>query len=390
METKWLLNIIIPLLTGILGFCVAIFLKKVDLINEISKKIFGDKIDKIITFTESKGLLNILKYFESVNADDLDKNLNKISTFNLSLEKQERKLNELDQSINNRLFNRIIGQIHSNIESNRKFIERLEEYGDSKKYLMNYITNFQVVRDVLDTQNSIFIESGSTLAYCILNIIKEIKTIRENFETRPLRVCTNNISIFMLLLFERYFIPKLLPGNPSGDPYGATYAIVGADTEVNTELVNAFLIENEVTAFFTTSSYVDITYGPHVSSKNNYSIKRILNEYAVQHNHINIHVIVSEKINEDVTEKKIAPKCKLIFDANCTENIINNEKVLNDTKRAWEKHIDNENNYIISASDKRVICDDISRKFIQKHPTIHQLPLECAVQFYKRTSHVIR
>ena len=97
----------------------------------------------------------------------------------------------------------------------------------------------------------------------------------------------------------------------------------GIDNQQIEEGVIKFLSDNQVTALFTTASFLDIQYGPHISSPKNHVMKRILNDYADKHKCSNVMVIAAEKINSDVTEQKIGGKCILIFDSTQTSNICN-------------------------------------------------------------------
>ena len=50
------------------------------------------------------------------------------------------------------------------------------------------------------------------------SLVDALRELRPDCESRPLKVCTNNIIVYMLLIFEPHFRPVLLPGDPS-NPY---------------------------------------------------------------------------------------------------------------------------------------------------------------------------
>jgi len=227
----------------------------------------------------------------------------------------------------------------------------------------------------LRTEDSIFIESGSTLAYCMLQMIDNIQELRPNCEAHPLRVCTNNIGIYMILLFEKYFDPILLPGKPDNQ-YGATFADIIGRGQDDGEDVNRFLAENKVTALFTTASFLDISYGPHVSSERNHAMKRILNDYANEHRYRNILVITAEKINDDVANEKIDADCKLIFDRRGTSNVVTDRETLEETQKEWEEQLRRANNYIITGSHRGDLCLSARDAFCKIHHFMQPFSLE--------------
>jgi len=203
------------------------------------------------------------------------------------------------------------------------------------------------IQHVLASEDSIFVESGSTLAYCMLSVIDNREKYRPG--GRPLKVCTNNVAVYMMLLFGKGFDPVLLPGKPD-NPYAATFGDI-TEEGGHGNLIPTFLRDNGVKVLFTTASYLDIDYGPHVSSVQNHTMKRILNEYASSSpDRTNVFVIVAEKVNRDVAEKSIDPKCKLIFDPHRTENVAGKQQVLSDVAREWRAHLRKPTNYIIAGS----------------------------------------
>jgi hypothetical protein len=80
----------------------------------------------------------------------------------------------------------------------------------------------------------------------------------------PLRVCTNNVAVYMMLLFQERFRPVLLDGRPN-NPYAATFGDIDENGNHRDAIIE-FLESNNVNVLFTTASYLDLDYGPHVSS----------------------------------------------------------------------------------------------------------------------------
>lgn len=339
------------------------------------KAVLEKDLNAISEFLKDDGLRQLLGFFKDTSSpknllillskiSEMDKNF---SDMNSVFQKVKNELESMRGMLSERLFNPVTARIHDGIESNQTFASRLKEKSDSKMYLKNHWINIELVQNILSSEDSIFIESGSTLAYCMLSIIENIS--KSHTSEKPLRVCTNNVAIYMMLLFQEHLVPVLLPGRPN-NPYAATFGDIDENGN-HGDLIKDFLEEHKVNVLFTTASYLDIEYGPHVGSIQNHAMKGILNDYSkdTNHNRKNIFVIVAEKINRDVSDKKIDAKCKLIFDPARTENVLLNSEVLDKTKRSWEDHLRNSNNYIISGSSDASICTSKIDEFMRQHKT---------------------
>jgi DeoR/GlpR family transcriptional regulator of sugar metabolism len=334
--------------------------------------VFEKDYEKICNFISAEGVKELISFFKDKSPDKVLEYLKNLSALNQHFKKMERDFGEVKSELGSmrsmlseRLFNPVTGRIHDGIESNTKFASRLKEKDKSKMYLKDHWLNIKIVQDVLKEEESIFIESGSTLAYCMLSIIEDISKYRNPKKPR-LRVCTNNVAIYMMLLFQDHFEPVLLPGKPD-NPYAATFADINENGQHGDEIYN-FLEANRVNVLFTTASYLDIDYGPHVGSVQNHAMKRILNDYARKdENRKNIFVIVAEKINQDVKEGKIDKKCKLIFDPDRTEEVVKNSEVLERTKRAWEEYLRMPQNHIIAGSNDTNLCSSKIESFRNQH-----------------------
>jgi hypothetical protein len=158
-------------------------------------------------------------------------------------------------------------------------------------------------------------------------------------------------------------IPQPFIIHTGGTPNAAYFLITHGDGVVT------FLKENKVKVLFTTASYMDVDYGPHVSSSQNHALKRILNEYASVPgiSRRNICVIAAENINRAVKDSQIAKNCKLIFDPEGREDILLYSQALAQDKQAWEEHLQNPNNYIIAGSNDEVKCLGVLDDFVKQH-----------------------
>jgi hypothetical protein len=343
--------------------------------TEASLKLLDLEFKKINQFLENEGLTDLLRFFEGITPSEVLGHLRNISVLDQHFQEQKEQLGSINRLLDATLFNPVTGCIHRKIESNVLFISRLQKYKESKEYLMDYITGHEIVQDILREKDTIFIESGSTLAYCMLRIIDDIQKYRPDCESRPLRVCTNNIGIYMILLFEKYFEPVLLPGKPDNQ-YGATFADATGIGPNDGQEVRRFLDVNNVEALFTTASYLDIVYGPHVSSERNHAVKRIFNEYANENECENILVITAEKINDDVTDGNIDENCKLIFDRRCTSIVLTEKTVLDEARYKWEEHLRRSSNIVITGSHSKDLCQSAINAFCNAHPYMRPFPID--------------
>jgi len=197
--------------------------------------------------------------------------------------------------------------------------------------------------------------------------------MRRDCEKRPLRVCTNNIIVYVLLLFAKHVEPVLLPGDPSNS-YGATFGRLHRNDACDSKAVMEFLKQNNVKALFTTASFLDLQYGPHVGTEPNHQIKRTLNEYAAKNGCAHFFVIAAEKITNDVTDKKLATTCKLIFDDTGNHE---NPQAKEKARNGWHDFMSNEKNFIITGSARKTDQDggingsflaNLKEKFISERP----------------------
>jgi len=372
--------VITAIVSGVIGFAASAALQRREKRGQLDLKLLELEFEKIHKFLETEGLVELVGFFKDHTPTEVLDRLSKLATldehfreqeerldrikshlgrlsksdkdFQEDFQEQKERLDSMSRLLTSSLFNPVTGRIHNHIESNTLFISRLRENEESKEYLRRHITDLEIVQDILWSEDSIFVESGSTLACCMLPMIDRIQELRPDCERKPLRVCTNNISIYMILLFEKHFEPILLPGKPDNQ-YGATFADITGSGRDDGKAVRDFLRENEVTALFTTASFLDVEYGPHVSSERNHAMKRILNSYANDNKCTNILVIAAEKVNDDVAKGVIKPDCKLIFDRECTPNVAHNEGALERTRKEWGKHLRLANNYIAAGSYKK-------------------------------------
>ena len=379
-------EVLISVVAATIGFLFSYILQQVGAKTNLKGKFiyrtYDQDLTKMVEFLERRGTKELIDFFENTPLEEIKMHLLAIKNFSSQFADQSEYLERIERLITSTLFNSVTGRIHQHIESNTLFTKRLKVLENTKKYLRDHILDVQEIFEILQKEDSIFIKSGSTLAYCMLQIIDNIKELRTDIdtnETRHLRVCTNNIGIYILLLFEKYFDPILLPGKPDNQ-YGATFADINEYEPGDANRVLEFLSENKVTALFTTASNLDIEYGPHVSSPENYAMKRILNEYANKHNYPNIMVISAGKINKNVSECKLDEHCILIFDgkhtANICEDVAENKIILEEVKKAWDDHLRKGNNYIITGSDDKNSCYSILKELSSTKYFMDVFPLD--------------
>jgi len=247
-------------------------------------------------------------------------------------------------------------RIHERIESNDKLFSRFQQFKSSKTFLRRRILGNPIIHEVIMEHECIFIESGSTLSYVALGIIDAVHELRPDRRNRPLKVCTNSILVYILLLFEPHIRAVLLPGDPT-NPYGATFGKPGSNESCDPTAVRKFLEENKVTAMFTTASVLDIKYGPHVGSSPNQQIKDIFVEYGREHTScLNFFVIAAEKINNLVAETGLGNACNLVF-APPHETI--STEIQNSAEAGWRDFMSRPTNYIITGSQSREIVHKV-------------------------------
>ena len=356
--------IIAAIITAVVGI-VAIYVsyycnKNLQQHRIILEKLICDTV-KIIESEEFKNMLSFFK--DPSSPKNLISKLSELSSLGKSLKERGDDFKELKDDFGNlkgevqkvrtrladRLFNPVIARIHEGIEMNETFTTRLQVQDGSKMFIRDNWLQIPIVQRIIDSDDTIFIESGSTLAYCVLSLIECIEKKRKS--DKPLHVCTNNVAIHMMLLFHKNIDSILLPGKPD-NPYAATFGDIMNDGS-HKDMVNEFLKEHDVKVVISTASFLDIDYGPHVSSDQNHAIKRMLNEYTTMNNLTNIFIIAAEKINQDVTNACIAPNCLLIFDKTRTRDVLKHDEVLKKSKIEWEMHIRNLNNIIVTGSNDK-------------------------------------
>lgn len=366
--TLWVAGI--TALGGLLGFglsfLVTLYVKRLDVLKGVVDVSVEKRFTDILDFIGNPGLQRIIRFFESRDPAELLTSLETLIQLNDFLSEQKEYLERLQRLISANYFNEVTWEIHNHLEANALFLQRLNEEKESKSFLRKQFYLVPLVRSILRNENSIFVESGSTLAYLILDLVRHLKDARPPSK-KPLTICTNNIAIYMFLLFEEHIAPVLLPGKPTNQ-YGATFGDSNQSETCNPDAVRSFLAKHEVTTFLTTASYLDLDFGPHVSSAANYEMKQILNKYALENNCKNIFIITGEKIDSNVSKKNIGSDCKLIHDnsAGSTSNF--SEESLEKVRAAFLQHLHNKNNFIISGSSDREICQDVLAEIKLRYP----------------------
>jgi hypothetical protein len=341
METKDF----IQALVAVLGLVVTIF--AIRLTHKINLlKIETSKLEK---FVETPGLAELIEMFKGSNATRI---LAKLKTAETSMDKVQELANKLlakKNSIDAAIRDEPTARIHDRIEDNHLLFVRFRENRQSKVFLKNHFLDIPTIREVIKNNDSIFIESGSTLSYVALSIIDQLKELRPRDRDRSLKICTNNIIIYVMLLFEKYIDPVLLPGDPSNE-YGATFGAPHECNECNEHTVRQFLTDNKVTAMFTTASFMDFQYGPHVGSAPNQRIKGVLFDFAQSNKIDNYLVIAADKINNDVMEQKTKPTCRLILGQNGKPITYDDLDYLDRAKQNWAKFMKSPYNHILTGS----------------------------------------
>ncbi|MBT3879204.1 MAG: hypothetical protein HON76_15715 [Candidatus Scalindua sp.] len=297
------MNIDQSLLLTLLGVFITIMIPVVigtwkiySRLNTMASESDAKKIHDLIS---TEGFKQMLVFFVRTDPDEIVEEMRSLGKLSKYLDEQRRSADIISNIFKTTFINEPIARIHAHIEANEKLRSRFNINRESKISIKEHFTHLQVVQEVLNKDDSIFIESGSTLALIIFPLINSIKEIRSDYKNRPLKICTNNIIIYIFLLFQEYIQPVLLP-RMSTNSYGATFGDPHKANYCDTGAVKEFLETNNVTTLFTAASVLDITYGPHVSSNANHDIKRIFNEYSVKEKHKNILIICGENVNNQV------------------------------------------------------------------------------------------
>ena len=367
-------NVILPLAgvaVAILGYIISYLIAKRKaeevIIGKFATTEFLEKIKNIDQFIKSTETKEIVQIIKKLRPEELAAFNRTYRTIEDRLKTFSDSLGSMRRLIEAQVFNEVNGRIHGYIENNTKFIERLGEAKDSKIYLAKYILKTPILEHVIDEGKPIFIESGSTYAYLILQLIDYVNNLRQNenayqLKKKPLVVCTNNVSIYIILLFEEWFSPFLLPGKPTNQ-YAATFGDP-IKTDIFSEIeAQKFLDHHKVTTLLSTASFLDIKYGPHVSSLPNWQMKRFLNKYSTEKKCRHIFVITSDKLNNNVYNHAVKENCKLIFhepDREEEELVSYKNLSKEDLEKVhlnFKNFLTSENNYIITASADKKLCE---------------------------------
>jgi len=359
---------VVGFIIGIVAFVtpiVVFVIKTLSKLNALSEKV-GSLIDnsgpqKLAELINSDTFQKLTRLPPQL-MDDL-RNLDAITRYVESQKQQE----EMRQRIHETRPYEPIMKIHEAIEGNDKLLRRFNENSGAKAFLKSYLTDTQLVQEVLANEDSIFIESGSTLSYAAIAFVQHVKETRPD---RPLKICTNNIIVYIYCLFQEHIHAVLLPGS-STNSYGATFGDPLDPNSCNRHAVRSFLVEHEVTTLFTTSSVLDAVYGPHVSSGANRDIKSVLSEYADEHRCLNIHIVASEKVNTAIAEGKAHEECKLTFDER--GSAVGNTVRLNEVSALWREFLAKPHNCLLIGSDNRKVTKDAVRILQQHHPGLQPI-----------------
>ncbi len=338
---------------------------------------FLNNIKAIDAFLKSQDTKDVIKIVREMGVNNILEVLNVNRSIDQQLQKYSERLNTISRLIDQQVFNEVNGRIHRYIEDNAKFIQRLDEAKGSKIYLANNILKTPLLERVIEERRTIFIESGSTFAYLILPLIDYVKNLHQNTgdygdRSSPLTICTNNVIIYIILLFEEAFAPFLLPGKPTNQ-YAATFGDPIKTDMFSENETRKFFEHHNVTTILSTASFLDINYGPHVSSLPNWQMKRFLNKYSSDKNIKNIFVITSEKINNNVYDSKVMQDCKLIFSEAGNEppsckNL--STDALDRVKVTFRNFLAKDNNFIITASADKQVCAHNVNKLKGSFPDI--------------------
>src|SRR5258708_2296151 len=89
---------------------------------------------------------------------------------------------------------------------------------------------------------NIFFESGSTYAYLAQDYVDALRNLPQT-DSLPQTVFTNNILVYMLLIFQDKCIVRLYPGTPA-NKYGATFGNFAREDNVDKFEMEHFLNGN--------------------------------------------------------------------------------------------------------------------------------------------------
>lgn len=261
------------------------------------------------------------------------------------LTNQGEDLKTLAREIHKSLFNEVTLRIFTSIQENDKLSQRMHKEDRAVKQTLGAAltslllkkgqTNF--FEEFIASRN-VFIESGSTYAYLSLTLNDYF---RNYWKPEPPRriVSTNNILVFMVLVFQWRCRARLYPGTPAGQ-YGATYgtgyvtrssdpddpeflgiakdemehfltgravATVAKKSMTNDRGPSRFATEVALLAV----SKLHLSDGPHVGSLENVCFKHALLNFCRENQVPALLVIDSTKIETKYV--KVGDKCRMLY-----------------------------------------------------------------------------
>lgn len=342
--------------------------------------IFKNKDAEIIknfidSFTSTKNQLVL----NSTLLAETNKNIKSINISEIT-----KSINIIESLISNeKITDPILARLNGIVQRNIKFNDRLIVNKESKLLLKNTFLSIPGIHAIIRNSKSVFFESGTTLAYVFLSILENdrIRNIRYDFGNEneemnnKLNICTNNAIIHLITLFEDSINPNLLPGKPT-NPYCATFGDINDPNNCDSLKVTEFFRSNEIEAFFTTASELDLNYGPHVSSIPNCKIKKLCADYIKENQKCsNIFLIASENINSNIEKKLQSKDCMLVF-GNCEKTVDKmSKKELNDAKNGFESYLHNKNIKIIIGSPNKEICEKKAEEIVNKFNFMEGYPV---------------
>lgn len=345
-------------------------------LKRIQGQITALQMEKDKLFRDVPGFQEFFNFFQNKDSAAITRHMDML----YDLAKELRLYREEKEVLQNVLratgVDEPTAQIYARIAENYKLFTRFREHRNPKIYIRDNFVSFPFIRDILRDNDSIFIESGSTLAYASLAIVECLRDIFHH-RRKMILVCTNNIIVYILLLFEELIEPKLLPGLPT-NAYGATFGDRTQSDSCDTNAVKKFLDDNKVTALFTTASFISPKFGPHVSSKANHDIKIVLNDYATERDFNNVLVISSEKIETttDIADFR-SKECKLIFDREGRNigDVLADDNIRSGVQSAWKSFLSKGHNSIMLGSDNSDATSRATHLLETEHPTLVDYPI---------------
>jgi hypothetical protein len=164
-------KILLVVVAFLSSYILQIVASRLGLKNKLVEVTLVKDIEKIVSFISNKGMNELMEFFSKKKPEEILTSFDNLAISNQAIKNQTEAIKKIDRLISSTLFNEVTGRIHSHIESNTFFIKRLDENKESKLYLKDHYAHASLIQKVLDTEKSIFIESGTTLSYLILPII---------------------------------------------------------------------------------------------------------------------------------------------------------------------------------------------------------------------------